>query len=272
MKASLDSVRLKLDRAEEHFRAIVAVLDEFSIGRCEFIPEEDEETHVGFQRVHLPKPPAQLPLMIADFLYNIRSALDHLVWQLVLAHNSVPQRGKTAFPICDNRENFETQRKRHRLDGVPDRAVVLIESFQPYAGRDQTLRTLSSLHEKDKHQTLNLTTAVARDTFINWASGNSTYLQTFLGGEELRDGEIFGGIGIPLNDPEIIALSGRQESLAGFRERFLNAKAQGEASIFVAFGDTEAEELEPLRVETVLQAILKHARDEVISSFELFFA
>jgi hypothetical protein len=53
---------------------------------------------------------------------------------------------------------------------------------------------------------------------------NSTYLQTFLGGEELRDGEIFGGISIPLNDPEIVAMSGRQESLASFRERFLNAR------------------------------------------------
>lgn len=272
MKASLDSVRLKLDRAEEHFNAIAAVLDKFSIGRCEFIPEEDEETHLGFQRVHLPKPPAQLPLMIADFLYNIRSALDHLVWQLVLAQDSVPQKGKTAFPICDNRENFETQRKRHRLDGVPDRAAVLIESFQPYAGRDQTLRTLSSLHERDKHQTLNLTTAVASDTLINWASGNSTYLQTFLGGEELRDGEIFGGISIPLNDPEIVAISGRQESLASFRERFLNAKAQGEAAIFVAFGDTEAEELEPFRVERVLQAILERVRDQIIPCFGPFFA
>jgi len=51
----------------------------------------------------------------------------------------------------------------------------------------------------------------------------------------------------------------------------MNMKVQGKASIFVAFGDSTAEELEPLRVETVLHEILQLARDRIVPAFEPFF-
>jgi hypothetical protein len=269
--ASLDSVRLKLLGADKHFHSIVELLDGFSIGQVELIAEEDKDTHTGFLRVHLPKPPDELSLMVADFLFNIRSALDHLVWQLVLANTPNTPNGKTAFPICSSLKNFEDAKKRKRLDGVSENARALIESFQPYDGRNQTLRTLSTLHETDKHQTFNLVTAVASDTFIDWISGDISELQMFLGGEELRDGSIFGGIGMPLDNPELLSLIGSRETLAGFRERYLKIKVLGQAAIFVAFDDTEAEELEPLRVEALLKEILEFVWDQIIPAFEPFF-
>ena len=51
----------------------------------------------------------------------------------------------------------------------------------------------------------------------------------------------------------------------------MNMKLKGKASIFVAFGDTAAEELEPLRIETVLQEILEFIRDRIVPAFEPFF-
>jgi hypothetical protein len=225
--ASLNSVQLKLVRAEAHLKAIVELLDGFSIGQVELIAEDDKATQTGFLRVHLPKPPDQLSLMAADFLYNIRSALDHLVWQLVLANPPNTPNGKTAFPICSTPKNFEDAKKRKRLDGISENAKAMIESFQPYEGRKQTLRILSTLHETDKHQTFNLVTAVVSDTFIDWTSGDISALQMFLGGEELRDGSIFGGIGMPLDKPELLALIGSKETLAAFRERYLRIKSSG---------------------------------------------
>jgi hypothetical protein len=270
MAASLNSVRLKLVRADEHFKAIEELLLGFSIGECKIIPEENKKTHIGFLRVHLPKPPEQLPLLIADFLYNIRSAFDHLVFHLVRP-NTGGVKDRSAFPICDSPANFESQKKRHRLVGIPERAVTLMESLQPYPGRNQTLRTLATLHERDKHKTLNLVTAVASDTRIEWKSGNRTFVDMFLGGEELRHGAILGGIGMPLNNPDLLEFLRNGETLAHFRERFLNMKVEGEASMFVAFGDTTAEELEPLRVETVLQEIIEFIRDTAVPAFEPFF-
>ncbi|MFL6443492.1 MAG: hypothetical protein ACJ713_06760 [Candidatus Sulfotelmatobacter sp.] len=178
--------------------------------------------------------------------------------------------GKTAFPICSSPENFKKAKKRHRLDGVSASATTLIESLQPYHGRDQTLLTLSALHERDKHQTLNLVTAVASDTFIDWTSGDTSLLKMFIGGEEIRDGAIFGDVGIPLDDPALLEFLGN-ESLASFRQRYMKMKAQGQAAIFVAFGSSATEDLERFRVETVLQKILKLVRDNVVPTFEPFF-
>jgi hypothetical protein len=48
-------------------------------------------------------------------------------------------------------------------------------------------------------------------------------------------------------------------------------KVQGQAAIFVAFGNSAAEDLEPFRVETVLQKILTLVRDTVVPAFEPFF-
>lgn len=271
MTASLDSIHLKLVGAEEHFKAIVKLLEAFSVGQCEFIAEENEQTKLGFLRVHLPKPPQQLPLVIADFLYGIRSSLDHLIWQLVLANPPNQPNGRTAFPICSSPENFKKAKERHRLDGVSVPATALIESLQPYPGRDQTLLTLSALHERDKHQTLNLVTAVAADTFIDWTSGDTSLVQMFLGGEELRDGAIFGDVGIPLNSPALLEFLPKGETLAQFRERYLKMKVYGQAAIFVAFSDSAAEDLEPFRVETVLQKILKLVRNTIVPTFEPFF-
>jgi hypothetical protein len=270
MVASLESVHLKLIRAQEHLEAIIGLLADFSVGKCEIVTDEDKNAHVGFMRVHLPKPPKPLNCVIADCLYNIRSALDHIVWQLVLANPPNAPNGRNAFPICSSGDNFEAAKKRHRLDGIPTTATTLIESLQPYLGRNQTLLTLSALHERDKHQTLNLITAVARDTFIEW-SGSNSFLKIFIGGEELRDGAIFGNVGIPLNDPQLLTTIGSNETLSSLRERFLKMKMEGQASIFVAFGDSAAEELEPLRVDTVLQEIMEFARDNIIPAFEPFF-
>lgn len=270
MTASLDSVNLKLVRAEEHFKSIVEILNGFSIGKCEFIAEENQNTHLGFLRVHLPKPLAQLALVIADFLYSVRSALDHLVWQLVFTQPGNTPHKRSAFPICSSSENFDKAKEGHRLDWVPDKAITLIEALQPYPGRDQTLLTLSALHERDKHRTLNLVSAVAKDTFIDWTSGDVSFLQMFIGGEEIRDGAVFGDVGIPLNDPALLQYL-RNETLSQFRERFLKVKVQGQAAIFVAFEESTAEELEPFRVETVLQKILKFVRDTIVPTFEPFF-
>src|SRR5215831_6709207 len=195
---SLETVRLKLVRAEEHFKAIVDLLGRFSIGDCEIRPEENKKTHMAFLRVQLPEQPEQLPVVIGEFRYHVRSCLDHLVYDLVTPDQAGGVKDKTAFPICDTPGAFEAQKKRHRLDGIPARAVTIIESLQPYEGRSKALRVLSTLHERDKHKTLNLMTAVASDTRIDWTSGDTSFLQMFLGGEELHNGAILGNVMMPL--------------------------------------------------------------------------
>ena len=261
MGGSLDSVTLKLVRAEQHLEAIFEVLAGFRYGDCEIVPEEDSETNLGLLRVRLPAPPQMLVAIIGDFLFNVRSALDYLIWQLVLANGETPTRSNS-FPITGNPAEFGDAIKRKRLRGLTEKARTLVESFQPYNGGNEPLETLNRFHNVDEHQTPTLTVAVAHDTRLDWIHGANPLLHMILGDEELRDGAVFGDIGIPFDNPEMPP---------GLRDAFRNMKVQGKASIFVAFDDPAIEELEPLRIDSVLPEILEFVRDMIVPAFEPFF-
>ncbi len=258
----LNGVRLKIIRADEHLKAILTLLRGMTYGECKIIPEINEELNCGIQRISLPKPPDSLSIVVGDFLFNIRSALDQLLWQLVLVNNSTPGTSNM-FIIAETAESFTKQVKRGKLEGTSAQVQALIESLQPYHRRNgnESLITLARMHNTDKHQTINLTTAVAQDTLIDWV-GNTSSMGMFLGSEELRDGAIFGDIMLPLNNPDFPITS----------ERFLKMKMEGHAALFVAFEQPTADELEPFRVDAVLQGIIDFVKDRIIPTFEPFFA
>lgn len=55
-------------------------------------------------------------MVIGDAVHNARAALDHLVWQLVLAAGNTPNR-RTGFPVAEDDRNF--RRAASALRGVP---------------------------------------------------------------------------------------------------------------------------------------------------------
>ena len=264
MGGSLESVQLKLVRAKEHLEAILKVLDEYEYGDCEIIPEEDPETKLGVLRVRLPDPPPELKPIISDFFFNVRSALDYLIAQLVIANGGTPDRSNS-FPIAGDSVEFADAIRRGRLKGVSPKAQAVVEALQPYPGRDEILATLNHLHNPDKHRDFALTTAVAHDTHVEWSGAGGAFLEMFFGDEELRNGAAFGDIAV---DFSALAADGE---FPHFPERFRNMQVKGEAAIFVAFEDSTADELEPWRVDSVLNEILEFARDTVIPAFQPFF-
>lgn len=199
-KPTLWSARFKLIRAEEHLDSIAKTLRSFAYGDCQLAPEKDAERNAIFLRICLPKPPDSLPSVIGDFLFNTRSALDHIIYRLALTYSG-KARDSNAFPICSSPKNFAAALKRKRLEGVPEKAVTLIERLQPYHSGENPLGTLDDLHNIDKHKSLHLTTAVASDVALAWRNAQDPILATFLGSDELRDGARFGGIGLSLDDP-----------------------------------------------------------------------
>lgn len=147
--------------------------------------------------------------------------------------------------------------KRRRLEGVPEKAVTLIERLQPYHGGENPLGTLDYLHNIDKHKRLHLTTGVASSVELEWQNGQDPILAMFVGHDELRDGAQFGNVGLSLDLP--------------FVERLEEVKVQGKAAIFIAFDNPAAESLEPHRVDAVLQSIFEFVRYTVFEAFEPFF-
>lgn len=136
----------------------------------EFRPHSREYVFTG----KLTKPLDDLLLwgvIFGDAIHNLRSALDHLVWQLVLLNGKTPS-GANQFPICDTGANYwsagwkdgkKTPSTREwRLEGVSDAHKALIDEMQPYRTRvpPRTTRALSALRDLsnyDKHRLVHLT-------------------------------------------------------------------------------------------------------------------
>src|SRR4051812_7680913 len=90
----LEGVRLKLVRADEHLETLDNQITSFLEREPYSVSYErkpDGSEHI--YRAHVVEdPPLALGVLIGDCLQNMRSALDHLVWQLAL------RSGKRATP------------------------------------------------------------------------------------------------------------------------------------------------------------------------------
>jgi hypothetical protein len=133
----------------------------------EFRPASREYVYTG----QLTKPVDGLLLwgvIFGDAMHNLRSALDHLVWQLVLLNNDEPTRDNQ-FPICETdaaylsqRANGQPSTRERQLRGVADKHKALIDEMQPFRtqispGAMHALSTLRELANQDKHRLIHLT-------------------------------------------------------------------------------------------------------------------
>lgn len=126
-------------------------------------------------------PPEEWPLMVGDAVHNLRSALDHVAYQLALDGYQADRPGEAIpaghqrrimFPIVavsnDPRlsvEEFYAQVVKAQLRYVPDSAAAAIQTLQPYertpaAPLTDPLWAVNEIDVIDKHRKLH-TTAVA---------------------------------------------------------------------------------------------------------------
>jgi hypothetical protein len=106
-------------------------------------------------------PPLGISISVGDCIYNLRSALDHLAWQLVFANGSQPTE-RTAFPLCDTADEWRRWWK-NKTKGMSDPAIALIKSYQPcfqtHPYRAKWASWLDTLCNLDKHRHLYVTLA-----------------------------------------------------------------------------------------------------------------
>jgi hypothetical protein len=109
-------------------------------------------------------------VMFGDALHNFRSALDHLVWQLVRLDSGNDGTADNQFPICSTGASYWSIGKNGRpstrdrtLHGVSDAHKALIDQMQPYRTPTQpgsslaALNVLRDLANHDKHRLVHLT-------------------------------------------------------------------------------------------------------------------
>jgi len=170
---TLDGIHLKLDRADEHLRILKDEMLELLDSKTYTVTEQANtkgSEHV-LEVLDPPVLPPEWSLLIGDFAYNLRAALDYLAWQLALlntrgrsriaanrAHQPWPPQG-TQFPIC---ADISTRKKKkafeRRLRPFLARHRQRIRGEQPYqrGGRSeaQPLWLLHELRNVDAHRVL----------------------------------------------------------------------------------------------------------------------
>jgi len=157
--ADLSGVLAKLDRAEEHRLEFDELVEEYVGGEPYTIYSQyDPET--GWHTLRwqaLREPPLQrLALVFGDMISNLRTTLDYLVWQLVLAAGNRPGR-RTSFPVVRRAKDWEVQ-SRTALSGIERRWAEEVESRQPFQRPDRPsihpLAILDHVNNLNKHRFL----------------------------------------------------------------------------------------------------------------------
>jgi hypothetical protein len=158
----------KIERAEEQRVALEGEIRAFETDLAAQIEREkrpDTDQQAWVFRGEMPSVPISWSIRIGEFLYNLRSGLDHLVWQLVVANGQTPGT-RNQFPIYRDENKYDRE-SRSRLRGVGDGAAVIIRELQPFVGRRDDLWRLQSLGNFDKHRHLNLGTVVVDDSELS---------------------------------------------------------------------------------------------------------
>lgn len=128
------SWEIKLDRAGKHFKAFRNAIAVGGQGTSDlFIRQRDDQT--GEWVVTLGEIPEQLPAIVGDALQNLRSTLDHLVYDLVIAHaqgrpvsDSILE--MCGFPVYGPRP-MSVDAQRNFIGAIDPRARRVIEDLQP---------------------------------------------------------------------------------------------------------------------------------------------
>ncbi len=169
----LKSVREKIARAQSHFDAINSALRLTLSSKPEAesvtidVKGEGQHAISKFRKVEPIDP--SLPMMIGDCIHNLRSALDHVAFQLAVVNGkSSGAAEKTMFPVClaksgDN--GFNKRVERTLKPFISSAALAEIEKLQPYKAysvpNQADLWILHNLDIIDKHRLL----IIARDQF-----------------------------------------------------------------------------------------------------------
>lgn len=158
---------LKLDRAKEHLQSLDdEVIADFSGrepgNRISIVLDPHPEASEYRLRIErLPNAPTQRwGIVVGDIAHNLRSALDHLAWQLVATGDDrTPKRPDwVTFPISSSRDFFRGALNKPVLPGVRWRQRALVYRFQPckryHRHQSSPLWWLRELSDLDKHRVI----------------------------------------------------------------------------------------------------------------------
>lgn len=159
---------VKLDRAKKHLNELIAVIQAFhATSPYELFMEEEPSTGDLLYKVKVKRQvPIECAVIVGDVIHNLRTALDFVAWQLVLANGGTPTKD-TAFPIAKDATTFASMLVK-TLKGASPRAICFIRQLRPYQGGNELLWKLHSLDIVDKHHLILTVGAAHQSVTLNF--------------------------------------------------------------------------------------------------------
>lgn len=170
--ADFSGVQLKVERAREHYEQLKSAVETVALdfATSGVVIERDPARERHIWRVQIdPNRLAPLSLPLGDFVHNLRTALDHIVWELT-AEKHRKDRPLPEFPIYlkpDSERGGLPAIGHKKVWSLPAAARDLIERVQPYQnphwdgwqpqsgiGAGNPLARLHDLDNADKHRNL----------------------------------------------------------------------------------------------------------------------
>ena len=150
-------IQTKLERAQESLEGLSSRIAFHCANekiRLETATRQATDPDAGYQE---PETVYEYSIAVGEIAYNLRSALDHLIWQLVSANGESPNH-RNEFPIFNDASDYHKS-VGNRLRGLDDRQRGMIESFQPFQDNQSVgphLWMLYRICNIDKHRYLNV--------------------------------------------------------------------------------------------------------------------
>lgn len=164
--------RARLDRAQQQTQALHTELQQFAARSPHAVREiyDDETGRKRAEYLVLEELPDTWSTVVGEIAYDLRSALDHAVYDLTCIESGGPL-GQTGFPIFEDEARYDELTTRgdpalgsgvFRIRGVNRYAKAAIRSLQPFEARkaapfdEPALSLLGELNAVDRQRTIPL--------------------------------------------------------------------------------------------------------------------
>jgi hypothetical protein len=151
------NIILKVERAKKHVRALEGEVkvflerEPYKVG----VTLEQQSRRPAYYLAAVEAVPDTLALIAGDAIQNLRSALDHLAFQIVRFDTGAdPINPKDIyFPISETNAQYSKSLSK-KLRGASRESIDKIDAFKPYEGGNDQLCMLHYLNIIEKHRTL----------------------------------------------------------------------------------------------------------------------
>lgn len=267
MASGLKSAKIKLIRAAKQLRTIKRSIAAYASSK----PHKIVKKSKGKKKLNVPKPPpVEISLLAGEMIYQMRSALDHLVFDVIKRNPNISATDpdweeRCEFPLwtkplkVGQKTPLPKAKFSRPLPGIADVPFAFIESVQPYYGAgavNNALGFLAHLSNIDKHRRLNLTRARVRQyESVRYPGGISARGYSTLD----RGAEIYP---VPSMRPLRSLADAQAEKPVYVQRRYRT---------LVAFNERRyLGEANTLSVDQLLQLILNEIQAHIVPAFEKF--